>query len=301
MSPTTRRRFLKTALAGSGALLAAPPLGLGKDAARARRASDIVTLGSTGVKASYLALGTGFVGRRRSSALTERGQTEFTRLVHHGLERGVQFMDLADLYGSHPFMKEALKGVDRDRYVLLSKIWVRQEDWVTPSGGAREEIDRFRNELGEDMIDLCLIHCVLNANWIEQYKRVRDELSELKDRGVVRGVGVSCHDFGALKVAAEHPWVEVIFARINHMGGGRYFMDAERDEVAAVLRKARANGKAVVGMKIFGAGRLTAPEDRDASLKYVIGSDLVDAMTIGMMKPEEIDDSVERIGAAFRG
>ena len=99
-------------------------------------------------------------------------------------------------------------------------------------------------------------------------------------------MGVSCHDFGALKVAAAHPWVDVIFARINHKGGREYSCDASAPEVAEVLKTARANGKAVVGMKIFGAGKLVTPEEKDASLSYVFGNDLVDAVTIGMLTQE---------------
>ena len=54
---------------------------------------------------------------------------------------------------------------------------------------------------------------------------------------------------------------------------------APADEVAEVLKTARANGKAVVGMKIFGAGKLVKPEEKDASLKYVFTNELVDAVT----------------------
>jgi hypothetical protein len=53
-------------------------------------------------------------------------------------------------------------------------------------------------------------------------------------------------------------------------------------------------------MKIFGAGKLTQPEQKDASLKYVIGNRLVDAMTIGMLKESEIDDSIQRITKTLR-
>ena len=65
-----------------------------------------------------------------------------------------------------------------------------------------------------------------NDKWPAEYERIRDELSELKEKEVVRAVGVSCHDFGALKVAAKHPWVDVIFARVNHKGGKEYSCDA---------------------------------------------------------------------------
>jgi 1-deoxyxylulose-5-phosphate synthase len=295
MRECSRREFLKTSLTGAGALMAAPTL-LGADAA-SFKGSDTVSLGRTGIKVSRLAQGTGFNGYSHSSEHTRQGKDKFDRLVRHSLDEGITFLDMADLYGSHPFVKDVIHGLPRNRYALLSKIWPRKEDWVTPSGGAKDEIDRFRQELGVDMIDVCLIHCMQNDKWATEYERIRDGLSEMKQKGAVRAVGVSCHDFGALKVAAGHPWVDVILARINHKGGGDYSCDAPADEVAAVLKTARKNGKAIVGMKIFGAGKLVKPEEKDASLKYVFTQGLVDAITVGMLKPEEVDDTLKRMAA----
>jgi aryl-alcohol dehydrogenase-like predicted oxidoreductase len=297
MRQRTRRDFLKTS-AGSAGLLAASPALLGAvEASRTTSyaGSDVVALGRTGIRVSRLAQGTGLSGGNQSSAHTRQGKAAFDRLVRHSLDEGVTFMDMADLYGSHPFMVEALRGVPRSKVVFLSKIWPRKEDWITPSGGAKREVERFRRELNTDHLDVCLIHCMLNKEWPTEHERIRNELSELKEKGQVGAVGVSCHDFGALEVAADHPWVDVIFARINHKGGREYSCDGTADEVAAVLKRARGNGKAVVGMKIFGAGKLVAPEEKDASLKYVFGNDLVDAVTIGMMKPGEVDDTLERM------
>ncbi len=53
-------------------------------------------------------------------------------------------------------------------------------------------------------------------------------------------------------------------------------------------------------MKIFGAGSLVKPEEKDASLQYVIKNNLVDAMTIGMKKTEETDDTLARVNAALK-
>ena len=77
-------------------------------------------------------------------------------------------------------------------------------------------------------------------------------------------------------------------------------MDASPDEVAPVLKQARANGKVVLGMKIFGAGKLTKPEQKDASLKYVFGNQLVDAITIGMLRPKEVDDTIRRMDRVLK-
>ena len=296
MRECSRRQFLKTSLTGAGVLITAPSLVSHADTS-AFKGSDIVSLGRTGIKVSRLAQGTGFNGFSRSSEHTRQGKDKFDRLVRRSLDEGITFLDMADLYGSHPFVKDVIKGLPRNKYALLSKIWPRKEDWVTPSGGAKEEIDRFRQELGVDMIDVCLIHCMMNDKWATEYEHIRDGLSELKQKGAVRAVGVSCHDFGALKVAAAHPWVDVILARINHKGGDEYSCDAPAEEVAAVLKTARKNGKAVVGMKIFGAGKLVKPEEKDASLKYVFTNGLVDAITVGMLKPDEVDDTLKRMAA----
>ena len=38
------------------------------------------------------------------------------------------------------------------------------------------------------------------------------------------------------------------------------------------------------------------PEEKDASLSYVFGNDLVDAVTIGMLKQSEVDDTLAADG-----
>ncbi|OPZ02795.1 MAG: Aldo/keto reductase family protein [candidate division BRC1 bacterium ADurb.BinA364] len=209
----------------------------------------------------------------------------------------MNFMDSADSYGSHPFLKRALEGVAREEYAVLTKIWPRKARWGQASGGAKAEVERFLGELGVEQLDVCLIHCCLNERWPDEYERIRDELSALKEKGTVRAAGVSCHDFGALKVAVEHPWVDVILARVNHTGAA---MDAAPDEVVPVLKRARANGKTVIGMKVCGGGQLTDPDQIDASMKFSLSSGAVDGLTMGMLSPEQVDDSVARVEKALR-
>lgn len=302
ISGCSRRQFISSALAGAGVLVAGPAWVSAAKASRRsgkRRATDIVTLGPTGIKASRLAQGTGWNGGGRSSAHARLGETAFTKLIRHGLDQGITLIDSADLYGIHPYVRTALEGVPRDKYILSSKLWPRKEYWNSPSGGAREEVNRFRKELNSEVLDICLMHCMMDAEWPRTYERVRDELSEMKEKGAVRAVGISCHDLGAMKVAAAHPWVDVILARINNVGKEAE-MDAPVEDVAPVLKQARANGKVVLGMKIFGAGKLVEPEQKDASLRYVLQNELVDAITVGMMRPKEIDDTIRRMSRALK-
>ena len=251
---------------------------------------DHVKLGKTGLTVPRLALGTGTHGGNQSSDMTRMGVENWVKLARFARERGVTFYDVADLYGSHQNVKEILKEVPREKAILLSKIWTRPEKWNQDSPA--KALDRFRLETGSDYFDIMLLHCMTNAKWQEEKKPYIEALSEAKQRGILKTVGVSCHNFEALKLAAEDPWVDVILARINPES---VIMDASADEVMAILKKAHDSGKGIIGMKIFGEGKLVEENQREKSLKYVIESKNVDCMTIGMTTTDQVDDAVNRI------
>jgi aryl-alcohol dehydrogenase-like predicted oxidoreductase len=258
-----------------------------------------VPLGNSGLMVPRLAMGTGTTGWQRSSDQTRLGREEFVRLMRYGAERGASFIDAADLYGSHSLVRAVLEELPRDQVTLLSKVWFAEGAPLMPTTQtARPEVDRFMSELGVDMIDIVLIHSVTDPAWPTAQARMRDELSELKQQGRVRAVGVSAHTHAALRVAAEDPWVDVIFARINP-GHRRMDEDATVDEVATTLQLARANGKGVVGMKIYGSGEWRSPEQRKESIRYALDNGLVDAMTIGHTNLDQLDDTILNIEAVL--
>jgi predicted aldo/keto reductase-like oxidoreductase len=258
-----------------------------------------VALGRSGLTVPRLAMGTGSNGWARQSDQTRLGEREFVKLMRYGHERGASFIDAADLYGSHPFVKASWRELERDSVVLLTKIWFSEAPRMTPTSTARPEVERFRRELGVDQLDIVLIHCVTDPAWPSLQARMRDELTDLKAAGIVRAVGCSCHSHAALRVAAEDPWVDIIFARINP-AHKRMDSDATVEQVAATLKLARANGKGVVGMKIYGAGDLRNPEERLKSLEYALHGGLVDAMTIGHTSAEQLNDTIANIETILR-
>ncbi len=294
MNELKRRHFLQGSLLGAGAFMTGPVFASEKTENKKESGcvTDRVKLGNTGIKASRLAMGTGMHGGNRESDHTRLGQEKFTRLMRHGFDEGLNFFDMADLYGSHPFMKNALEGIPRDQYVYLTKIWFRENRVIHPSGGAKAEVERYCKELGTDMIDICLLHCVTDTNWKEDLERARDELSELKEKGVIRATGASFHSHEAMKTMVDDEWGDIILARINYKGNK---MGDSPEEVATTLKRAKKNGKTILGMKIFGEGTLIKPKEKDSSLEYVLGNNLIDAMTIGMLNTAEVDDSMTRI------
>ncbi len=250
-------------------------------------ASDTVTLGSTGIRTSRLAMGTGTVGSEHHSHQTALGVKGLSDLLLNGYDHGLRFFDAADSYGSHPHVAEALKHVQRDKVTVLTKSWARD------AAGMRADLDRFRRELGTDYLDVCLMHCVTEADWTDRFRGAMDALSEAKQKGIIRTHGCSCHSIEALRAAAKSPWVEIDLARINPIGA---YMDADPATVVGVLKEMKAAGKAVVGMKILGAGKLITRQDE--AIKYALSLNLLDAFTIGAESKQEQEDLVRRIAAA---
>ena len=128
MGSFNRRDFLKASIAGAGLLATAPRLLRAAEPAVHFNGTDIVELGKTGIKVSRLAQGTGFNGYNHSSEHTRQGKAAFDRLLRHSLDQGISFIDMADLYGSHPFVKDVIKGLPRDKLTLLSKIWPQKDE-----------------------------------------------------------------------------------------------------------------------------------------------------------------------------
>src|SRR5215469_17036524 len=120
MAHCSRRNFLKTGLA-AGVLAGTGTLPL--RAARGK-ASDMVTLGKSGVKVTRLAFGTGsFSGRVQR----DLGQEQFTRLVRYAYDYGIRFFETAESYGDmHRMLGIALRGIPRDSYRLMSKVTTRE-------------------------------------------------------------------------------------------------------------------------------------------------------------------------------
>jgi 1-deoxyxylulose-5-phosphate synthase len=250
-------------------------------------ASDTVTLGSTGIQTSRLAMGTGTVGSGHHSHQTALGIQGLSDLLLNGYDHGLRFFDSADSYGSHPHVAEALRHVPRDKVTVLTKSWARD------AAGMRADLDRFRKELNTDYLDICLMHCVTEADWTTQFRGAMDVLSEAKQKGIIRTHGCSCHSIEALRDAAKSPWVEIDLARINPIGA---FMDSDPATVVGVLKDMKSAGKAVVGMKILGQGQLRTRQDE--AIKYALSLGLLDAFTIGAESKQEQEDLIRRIAAA---
>jgi 1-deoxyxylulose-5-phosphate synthase len=281
-----RRLFLKSSVLGGYSLANFPHHLFAGTTTKA--ATDRITLGPKKIQLSRLAMGTGTHGSNGSSNQTRKlGYQGVAELFRAAYDQGVNFWDSADQYGSHTYLREALKTVPREKVVILTKSGSK-----TPEA-MKADIDRFRRELGVDQIDIFLMHKMEAPDWNVQMKGCMDVISEAQDRGLIRSKGVSCHTLDALKTAAAEPWVEIDLARINP---AQVAMDAPPAEVLKVLARMKAAGKGVIGMKILGQGALRNKVDE--SLQFALAQNQVDCFTIGSESRAEMEDLLKKIPAA---
>ena len=292
----TRRRFVSN----TAGLAVVSALGVDALAGRRRKrtAVDQVRLGATGLRLSRLGIGCGSKGGSIQRAL---GQEEFTKLIRYAYDQGITYIDTADSYKTHEMVKEAIKGLPREKLFIQTKMPGRPEN-------PAETIDRYRKELGVDYIDSLLTHCATTDDWDEQRKPILEALEQAKQNKIIRAHGVSCHSLPALKVAAKAKWVDVNLVRINpqgtHMDTPAPTWDAKSDQshvdpVLEQIATMRKNGHGVIGMKIIGNGDFTNADDREKSIRSTFGRRLVHAAAIGFKSPAEIDEAIQRINNAL--
>jgi 1-deoxyxylulose-5-phosphate synthase len=288
----TRRELLKTGLAaGTLALSGAFPLG-----AQRGSATDLVTLGRSGVKVTRLGFGTGSFSGEVQRAL---GQDGFTRLVRHAYDRGIRFFETAESYGEmHRMLGIALKGIPRESYQLMSKVTTR--DGVDPQG----KFDELRRLANTEYFDIMLLHWQHTATWPADTARWQDAILAVESRKVVLSHGASVHGLPALRRVPGNKWLDVAMIRVNHTGKS---MDAEDyatqgpgnvPEVVTRVKEVRRDGTGIIAMKLAGEGTFNR-EDRRKAMRFAFRNAGVDCVTVGYKSPGEVDEAIENLNLAL--
>lgn len=289
MKDINRREFMKTSATAVAAGWAMAGLAGAEAAAPPCCAATPRVLGKTGITTTWLGMGTGTKAWNGSSAQNRMGREYFINVLRHAYDRGLRYYDLADMYGSHDYMKEAMAQgkMDRDKLCLLTKTVAKD------AAGVKADLERFRTELDTDKLDIVLLHCMTTGEWTTELAPCMDVLEDAKAKGILRAHGVSCHNLDAMKVASTHPWTDLMLNRINPHG---VKMDGTVDEVVAVLKTAHDNGKGMLGMKIYGEGELA--EKGLECITFAKKLECIHAMTIGFVTVEDIDGTVDRFEKA---
>lgn len=292
MSPYSRREFLKTGIAaGTIASVGTLPLHAAKPTA-----TDIVTLGKSGVQVTRLAFGTGSNNGHVQSAL---GQQEFSKLVAYAYERGIRFFETAESYTTPAMLGEALKPYPRESYVLMNK--VTTDEGVDP----HVRFDEMRRISRTEYFDIMLLHWQHTDSWVAETARWQDGILEAQQKKTIRSRGASVHGLPALRQMPGNKWLEVAMIRMNHKGTRMDGPVPDDDnlgivpEVVAHVKQVKGDGMGVVSMKLCGDGTFTQHSDRQAAMRFAFKNAGVDCVTVGFKSTQEIDEAIDNLNLAL--
>lgn len=258
------------------------------------------TLGSTGLTAFPLGLGTVKLGRNRDVKypghfeLPDDAQVE--RLLAAALEAGVQLIDTAPAYGRSEERLGSFVREHRDRIVLCSKAgetWDGDGSHFDFRASALERsVERSLQRLRTDHLDLLLLHSDGRDEEILDETDALEGLRRIRESGKARAVGLSAKTAaGVRRAAADLDAVMAPFGPAH---------PALRGELA----RARAAGCATLAIKVFGQGHAVGTGGDDpvhSALELVLGSGAVDVAVVGTLDPSHIAEAAriarELIGA----
>lgn len=293
MNPFSRREFLKTSLA-AGTLASVGDLPMH---AERQPATELVSLGRSNVRVTRLAFGTGSNNGYVQAAL---GQQQFTELVHYAYDRGIRFFETAEAYVTPAMLGEALKGIPRDSYQLMSK--VTTDPGVDPA----KRIDEMRRVSQTEFFDVMLLHWQHTADWVSETARWQEGILEAQAKKTILARGASVHGLPALRQMPGNKWLEVAMIRMNHKGtrmDGPTYADNNNPssvpEVVQHVKQVKQEGMGVISMKLVGNGAFTQKDDRQAAMRFAFRNAGVDCVTVGFKSKTEIDEAIDNLHLAF--
>jgi len=241
---------------------------------------DKVKLGKSNISVTRLCFGALTVGPLQLNMSPDEGGA----VIAHALERGINFIDTAQLYQTYPHIRRGLELAENPDCVIASKTFAPDKD------GAAEAVEEARREMNRDYIDIFLLHEQENEHTLRGHREAFDYLCECKSRGIIRAVGISTHHIAAVRAVCEMPEIDVIHPMINSRGLG--IIDGTADEMLAALKVAHERGIGIYAMKALGGGNLIS--DVNAALDYALAQPCIDSIALGMKSAEEVDWNIEK-------
>ena len=164
-------------------------------------------IGKTGMRVSNLGFGASSLGGVFHSIREEEGiQAVFT-----AVENGINFIDVSPYYGhlkAETVLGKALKDIPRDKYYLSTKVGRYGKDgvntWDYSAKRATESVYESMERLHVDYIDLINVHDVEFADLQQVVDETLPALVELRNKGVVRHVGITDLQPENLRWVIEH-------------------------------------------------------------------------------------------------
>jgi len=138
-------------------------------------------------------------------------ESEGIRAVHTAVEHGINFIDVSPYYGhckAETVLGKALKDIDRNRYYLSTKVGRYGKDgvnyWDYSEKKVTESVYESMDRLNIDCIDLINVHDIEFADLDMVCKETLPALTALKEKGIVKHVGITNLTLRHFKYVIDH-------------------------------------------------------------------------------------------------
>jgi aryl-alcohol dehydrogenase-like predicted oxidoreductase len=200
-------------------------------------------LGKTGREVSEIGFGAWAIG----GSWGQTDDAESFAAMEAAVAAGVTFFDTADVYGdgrSERLVARLLR--ERDEPLVVATKFGRRAP-LDPAqytyDNLRAWLERSRENLGVDVVDLVQLHC---PPWETYYEpAVFEACDRLVEEGLVRAYGVSVEKVEEALKAIEYPGiatVQIIFNVFRQRPAELFFEQARRRDVGVIVRIPHASG-----------------------------------------------------------
>ena len=297
---SNRRNFLKTGMLATAAITTPTR----QPFARSFKGEvkSYKRLGRTNLKVSDISFGT---SRLRSGE---------EHLIHHALDRGINYFDSAEGYTrgqAEKVLGSALKG-KRDQVYLVSKTMIGPD---TKQSEMMERLEKSLKSLKTDYVDIYMNHAVNDVNVVANPEWL-SFIELAKKQGKIRFTGISGHGgylVDCLNYALDHDMIDIMLTAYNFGQDPKFYEGltrrfdwiATQEELPKAISRAKGMDVGVIAMKTLMGARLNdmRPYEQDgstysqAAFKWVLSNDDVDALVITMKTTEDIDEFLVASGS----
>ncbi|QUH21659.1 aldo/keto reductase [Alkaliphilus sp. B6464] len=235
-------------------------------------------LGNTNIGVSRLCFGSLTMGPLQTNQSPKQGGD----LLLYGFENGINFIDAAELYETYKHIGHALKYWDRSKVIVATKSYAYSKE--TAESSLKKALD----EMDTDYVDFFMLHEQESEHTIRGHYEAIEYFLKMKEKGYVRGVGLSTHTVEAVRGSLKYKEIEVIHPIVNINGLG--IQDGTIDDMLLALKDAHDLGKGIYGMKPLGGGNLL--RNFQQCFDFVLDLPVLDSIAVGMQSKEEIDVNV---------
>jgi len=138
-------------------------------------------------------------------------EAEGIKAVHTAVENGINFIDVSPYYGflkAETVLGKALQTIDRQIYYLSTKVGRYGKDdvkqWDYSARRATESVYESLERLHTDYLDLINVHDIEFADLDQVCSETLPALVELRQRGIVRHVGITNLTLSHFKYVIDH-------------------------------------------------------------------------------------------------